>query len=168
MGYEIQNGYGSCTHYYSCDWCGRSITRNHGGTPPGWHSGKGYRQYFCSIRCKREYEAAYPNTGGCFITTATCQSRNLPDDCHELTALRKFRDTFMKTDGNMKVEVEEYYKIAPVICENINKQENSSEIYEQIYQKWLKDAVLACDNNETEKAYNIYKDMVLELKDLYL
>lgn len=155
-------------YVFSCDWCGRAVIKRSATRPVGWIQGRYSHQDFCCIRCKKEYEAACPNTGGCFITTATCQSRNLPDDCHELTALRKFRDTFMKTDGNMKVEVEEYYKIAPVICENINKQENSSEIYEQIYQKWLKDAVLACDNNETEKAYNIYKDMVLELKDLYL
>ena len=101
---------------------------------------------------------------GCFITTATCQSRNLPDDCHELTALRTFRDTYMRSDSEMNAEVEEYYEIAPIICQSINKQPNSIEIYEQIYEKWLKSAVLAVDNGENEQAHDIYKDMVLSLK----
>lgn len=29
---------------------------------------------------------------GCFITTAACELRGLPDDCRELTTLRRFRD----------------------------------------------------------------------------
>lgn len=105
---------------------------------------------------------------GCFITTATCQSRNLPDDCHELTSLRNFRDTFMKKDELMKSEVEEYYRIAPTICKNIDSKDDSAEIYESIYQKWLKNAVSACDSGEKQKAHDIYREMVLELKKLYL
>ena len=45
----------------------------------------------------------------------------------------------------MKDEVEEYYRITPTICKNIDKDTNSSEIYESIYQKWIKDAVAACN-----------------------
>jgi len=119
--------------------------------------------WFCSTKCIDKSEK-----GGCFITTATVQSRNLPDDCHELTSLRAFRDTFMKKDEIMKDEVEEYYKIAPTICANIDKEENASEIYDEIYQKWIKDAVFACDSGDKQKAHDIYKEMVLELKEKYL
>ncbi len=105
---------------------------------------------------------------GCFITTATCQSRNLPDDCHELTSLRNFCDTFMKKDELMKSEVEEYYRIAPTICKNIDSKDDSAEIYESIYQKWLKNAVSACDSGEKQKAHDIYKEMVFELKKSFL
>ena len=101
---------------------------------------------------------------GCFITTATCQSRNLPDDCHELTVLRHFRDNYMKNNNEMNAEIEEYYEIAPIICQNIENEPNSQEIYENIYEKWLKSAVLAVDNGENEQAHDIYKDMVLSLK----
>ena len=101
----------------------------------------------------------------CFITTATCQSRHLPDNCHELETLRKFRDTFMKKNQEMKAEVEEYYQIAPVICENISRQKNSKEIYDSIWRDYLKSAVSAVDNGENQKAHDIYKKMVLDLKE---
>ena len=102
---------------------------------------------------------------GCFITTATCQSRHLPDNCHELETLRKFRDTFMRKNPEMEAEVEEYYQIAPVICENISRQKNSKEIYDSIWGDYLKSAVSAVDNGENQKAHDIYKKMVLDLKE---
>ena len=102
---------------------------------------------------------------GCFITTATCQSRHLPDNCHELETLRKFRDTFMRKNPEMEAEVKEYYQIAPVICENISRQKNSKEIYDSIWRDYLKSAVSAVDNGENQKAHDIYKKMVLDLKE---
>ncbi|MDY6397777.1 MAG: glycine zipper family protein [Treponema sp.] len=106
--------------------------------------------------------------GGCFITTATCQSKKLPDDCYELTCLRYFRDTYMQQNSQMKSEVEEYYSIAPLICEKINAQENSTILYDDIWEKWLKKAVKAISNNENAEAYSIYKEMFLTLKYTYL
>ena len=32
------------------------------------------------------------DSGGCFLTSACTEARGLPDDCHELTVLRSFRD----------------------------------------------------------------------------
>lgn len=104
----------------------------------------------------------------CFITTATTESRGLSDDCHELTVLRYFRDNFMKKDAEMRAEVDEYYQIAPKICEEIGKLPDASVIFDDIYNKWIKDAVTAVDSNQNDVAYKIYKDMVLTLKDKYL
>ena len=44
---------------------------------------------------------------------------------------------------------------------------NSNVIYDDIWKDYLKDAVAAVDSGEFEKAYKIYKKMVLELKDKY-
>ena len=107
------------------------------------------------------------SVGSCFITTATCKARNLPDDCHELTTLRAFRDSYMKKEPCMRAEVEEYYKIAPVICSNIDKLENSDEIYNSIREKYLHAAVSAVDNNQLQEAHDIYKQMVLDLKEKF-
>lgn len=148
---------------------------------------------FCSIQCRNSYDHGNydmndlpvwdPNSGAerglagqigdaidrnCFITTATCKSKNLPDDCHELTVLRKFRDEFMGKDSKMKTEVMEYYDIAPKICSTIDKLDNSDEVYDDIWKKHLKPAVDAIDRKENEKAHDIYKSMVLELKKKYL
>lgn len=136
----------------------------------------GYEIRFCSERCYNDWMNAggpsltaykIQNKSDCFITTATCRSRNLPDNCHELETLRAFRDKYMKENESMKADVQEYYKIAPVICRNIDKVKNSNVIYDDIWTNWLKDAVDAVDSGEFEKAYKIYKKMVLELKDKY-
>ena len=123
----------------------------------------------CNCDCVWDCECANCNCqcGGCFITTATTKSRNLPDDCHELTMLRKFRDSYMKKNTLLNKEVNEYYEIAPVICNNIDKLNNSSEIYEDIYQRWIKSAVIAVENGNNVLAYNTYKEMVLALKKKY-
>lgn len=162
-------------YYHESRSTGETECSNCGTIVHGWeHSfieDTSARKKFCCLRCFREYADMHPrdsSVGSCFITTATIKSRNLPDDCHELTSLRNFRDSFMKKDELMNAEVEEYYEIAPTICENIDKQENASEIYEEIYQKWIKDAVESCDNGDKQKAHDIYKSMVLNLKKRYL
>ncbi len=157
---------------YNCGWCGKKIPATTytriGNQPyrlfPDDRKHPYYKnKWFCCEKCKSEFKKAH----GCFITTATCQSRNLPDNCHELTSLRHFRDTYMKNNEEMESEIQEYYEIAPIICQNIDKKQNSSEIYENIYEKWLKSAVLAVDEGKNEEAHDIYKDMVISLKSEY-
>lgn len=154
-----------CTADQECHNCGRWIFAGNHYIEETDHWYK-----FCSLKCFKEYADMYPrdsSVGSCFITTATCKSRNLPDNCHELTTLRAFRDTFMKKDPEMKAEVEEYYKIAPVICKNIDNLKNSNEVYDSIRKLYLNDAVTAVDNQDLQKAHDIYKKMVLDLKSKY-
>ena len=146
---------------FYCDNCGCYI-------PPGHRYTTGGNRHFCGIRCFREWADMNPRSDGCFITTATCKSRNLPDDCHELTTLRAFRDNFMKKDNEMKSEVMEYYEIAPSICSKIDRLENSSEIYDSIWKDYLCGAVDAVDAGDNLKAHEIYKSMVLDLKSRFL
>ena len=106
----------------------------------------------------------------CFITTAVCSTFGKPDDCAELTAFRKFRDTFMSKNDEMSEEVSKYYSIAPRICEVIEKRgkEYSKKTYAWIWETFLSQAYDALNNNELEKAHEIYKDMVLKLEKIYL
>lgn len=39
----------------------------------------------------------------------------LPDDCHELTALRAFRDGYMSAIPGGADDIKEYYRCAPAI-----------------------------------------------------
>ena len=107
---------------------------------------------------------------GCFITSAVCKTFGKPDDCRELMSFRAFRDTFMKKDDVLKNEVSNYYEIAPKICAAIDaKGEVAAKIeYEWIWNTYLSDAYDALNNNESKKAYEIYKSMVLKLQEIYL
>ncbi len=152
----------------NCDWCGRSMDK-----PAYRWSGFTGTKFFCSQKCAYEWADAEGKSHSdvssvdCFITTATCKSRNLPDNCHELTVLRMFRDTYMKADEQMSKEVNEYYLKAPVICSKIDKLENSAELYEEIYQNYIKPAVVAVEAGENDKAHDIYSKMFLSLEEKY-
>ena len=44
-------------------------------------------------------------SGGCYLTTACVVAKNLPDDCEELTALRNFRDTYLRNHENGEEDI---------------------------------------------------------------
>ncbi len=102
-------------------------------------------------------------SGPCFITTACVESVGLPDDCLELKSLRWLRDNYLSKTKEGQDIIEEYYQIAPEIVEEIEKEENSSDIYFQIY-KDIKEIVLLIKNKNFEKAIKHYQAMVFKLK----
>ena len=58
---------------------------------------------------------------GCFITTACVEHQGLPDDCAELQTLRKYRDVLVQEDDDFRSKVLEYYRKAPLIIQEIEK-----------------------------------------------
>jgi hypothetical protein len=105
--------------------------------------------------------------GWCFITTACVQTLGLPDDCYELTTLRKFRDTYMSSLSGGPSTIAEYYKIAPAIVESINQREDYKQIYESLFEV-IRTCVESIENNRPEDAFEVYKEMVLLLKEEYM
>ncbi|MBR4947474.1 MAG: hypothetical protein IKZ29_02810 [Clostridiales bacterium] len=106
------------------------------------------------------------NASGCFITTA-CLKRfkdNFDDDCYELTELRHLRDTFAMIQHPS--DVEEYYRIGPVIVEAINTQPDCDEIYADIYENLVM-TTISLSQVSYEAAYKHYKDYVNKLKARY-
>lgn len=93
-------------------------------------------------------------SGGCYLTTACCEHKGLPDDCEELTTLRHFRDTHVPEDM-----VEEYYKFAPGIVEKIK---NNKELLDYVY-SIVKQCVKDVKEGENEKALEGYKNMFRKL-----
>ena len=90
------------------------------------------------FQCWRRYDqdACDAYVGGkynCFLTSACVFHKGLADDCAELTALRNFRDNYLKKSPEGIKLVEEYYAIAPSIVEKISKHNDKDEIYDSIY-----------------------------------
>lgn len=107
-------------------------------------------------------------TGGCYITTAVCCKDNKGDDCYELTMFRDFRDNWLmyQKDGNALIE--RYYKIAPQIVKNIDLENNSNFIYDEINNKYLKNCLKMIENKEYEECKKLYIEMVESLEKKYL
>ncbi len=53
--------------------------------------------------------------GGCFITTACCETLGLDDDCFELAALRRYRDQVLAKRPGGEADIARYYELAPLI-----------------------------------------------------
>ena len=104
----------------------------------------------------------------CYITTAVCRSLDKPDDCCELTALRKYRDEYLlMSDGGRKL-VEEYYNIAPTIVKRINKEKDAGEIYRGIWQDYLSPCIRLIEEDRNEECREVYSRMVRRLESDYM
>ena len=102
--------------------------------------------------------------GGCFITTAVCESFGKPDDCAELTAFRDFRDNWLLEQPDGRQLVEEYYAVAPEIVRKINERGDSADIYLWIWNKYLKPCYELIKNGENLACKQKYVEMVRQLQ----
>ena len=122
-----------------------------------------YRSYEdpdCIREC-RHYDSG--NTSSCFLTSACCQYKGLPDDCSELTILRAFRDNYLLKNERGCELVEEYYRIAPDIVDKINSSTNKDTIYEMIYIN-IHTIITMIEKREYNDAILEYKSMVLRVQ----
>lgn len=103
----------------------------------------------------------------CYLTTACIKSMNLPDNCLELRILRNFRDKILMEDYTGRKVVKEYYKIAPLIVESINKREDSQSIWKSVYNN-IRKAVSLVKSRNFNSAFEHYKEMALNLKERHL
>jgi len=98
---------------------------------------KRYRAYYwdddtCDhwVRSDRVYDSS---SSGCFLTTACCEWKGLPDDCHELQVLRGLRDGWLIKQSYGKELVETYYQEAPAIVAAIEARSDKDQILSETY-----------------------------------
>lgn len=104
----------------------------------------------------------------CFITTAACECLDKPDDCVELQAFRRFRDGYLMNRPGGKEEIEWYYEVAPVIVNKMNILPEKMEIYTSIWEEYLQPCYDFLKEQENEKCYKQYKQMVETLSRTYV
>ena len=104
----------------------------------------------------------------CYITTAVCENRGLPDDCYELETLRGYRDGYLMRSKEGRALVDEYYDLAPVIVRAINMRKDRAEIYEDIYKSCLTPCIRCIEEGNQERCKDLYTGMVTDLKTKYL
>lgn len=101
--------------------------------------------------------------GGCFLTTACCQYRGLPDDCRELTELRAFRDGWLAETEEGWALTAEYYAVAPGIVERIQASPRREAILERIYTE-IGGILVPIRRGDNEAAVEAYRAMVLRVQ----
>ncbi len=101
--------------------------------------------------------------GGCYITTAVCQSLGKPDNCSELNTIRRFRDTWLIFQKDGPELIKNYYTEAPFIV-NINLKPNAASIYQGIWSMYLEPFFKLISIDSNNKAKDLYLLMVSNLK----
>jgi len=100
---------------------------------------------------------------GCFITTAACHFRGLPDDCHELEQLRLFRDNHLMKTPEGKALVDRYYLEAPEIAACLVRPEDMSYAWSYITR-----CVRLIEERRYEMAVEQYREMFQNLSNRIL
>lgn len=96
---------------------------------------------------------------GCFISTAACVLKGLPDDCYELTTLRLFRDEHLLRTPTGRAVVEHYYAIAPGIADKLSASLELERVWTAI-----EFVVSAIEAKNFELAQELYQEMVNRLQ----
>ena len=104
----------------------------------------------------------------CYITTAVCESLGMSDDCYELKLLRDYRDGYLMSSEDGADIVRTYYNIAPTIVNRINKKEDSSKIYSDIFKQYISPCISLIEKDKKEECRELYSDMVYSLRDRYM
>ena len=104
------------------------------------------------------------SSGGCFLTSACTAARGLPDDCHELTVLRNFRDNWLKNQPEGVLLIAHYYEVAPKIVEAIDKLENRLEIWDEVYREMVVPCVEMIQQERCQEALELYRGMTGKLE----
>lgn len=103
----------------------------------------------------------------CYLTTACIMAKGLPDNCLELSVLRRFRDNVLLPTVEGEKAVNEYYKIAPEILQSIRERDHSLDVLRGIYSN-IRHAVSLIASKDFDGAFRHYKNMTLRLKREYL
>ena len=100
--------------------------------------------------------------GGCFLTTACCEYKGLPDDCYELQTMRKFRDGYLINQPYGEKVIKDYYAEAPGIVEAINNSPDREAILEDTYNKIL-DVISRIESEKNDEAVILYMMLLHDL-----
>lgn len=103
----------------------------------------------------------------CYITTAVCTTMGKPDDCYELNRFRSYRDTYLLNREDGEAIVREYYDIAPTIVKHISQEENSRQVYQGIWNRYLAPCLQMIEEERNEECKDLYIKMVRDLEQTY-
>lgn len=105
---------------------------------------------------------------GCYLTSACVEAMGMNDDCYALTVLRGFRDHWLANQAGGQAEIQEYYRVAPLIVEKIHAAPDSDLILKNLYANLVRPCVAHIAAGRYEAAHELYASTAVALKDKYL
>ncbi|MGH9436400.1 MAG: CFI-box-CTERM domain-containing protein [Terriglobia bacterium] len=117
-----------------------------------------------SIASSNASASAASSAGGCFITTAVCETFGMPDDCYTLRMLREFRDSYLMRTNVGRSFVMEYYATARKLCAKIRERADMEEYMRLLYTRFILPALLAIEHRTPDRAFKIYRQMIYSVR----
>ena len=108
------------------------------------------------------------STSCCYITTAVCRDRGLPDDCEELRVLRRFRDEVLLQTADGRRDVAEYYRLAPPIVAMVARRPDARELLNGWYGQYIRPAVDAAKHGRYGEAHALFRELTHAAGSQYL
>lgn len=105
-------------------------------------------------RKKRSDAGSERKKSGCYLTTAACVHRGLPDDCYELEVLRGFRDDVLLATEGGRALVSHYYDVAPAIASKLTHERDLEFVWLMIQK-----CIAEIDENKYVEATSTYREM---------
>ena len=119
----------------------------------------------------RSYERSYSSSSsgssssGCFVITATCAALEKDRSWTDLSKLIKFRNAFVRMEGVESVA--EYYRLGPMIVENINAEEQPKEMYQNLWNTYIEPSLTSFFEGKLDDVKRIYVNMCKMLCEKY-
>jgi len=95
---------------------------------------------------KGEYDS------GCLLTTACVQWAGLPDDCRELTLIRRLRDQHLRRRPGGERLIAVYYALAPALIRRIRAARDAETIWARLLDQIRRTADLVEQDRAAEAA----------------
>lgn len=111
---------------------------------------------------------AEPEKNNCYLTSACVDAIGLADDCIELMTLRRFRDNWLVNQPGGREQIEEYYRIAPVIVDAIYNVANCDKVLRDLYNEMIVPCVIEIEAGRLNSARKLYEDWTLRLKKKWI
>jgi hypothetical protein len=102
----------------------------------------------------------------CLLSSACVAARGLPDDCDELTTLRKFRRDHLEGTPRGNNILQEYQTISGQILRWIEGRDDRQISYNDLYHRLVRGTVDLLRLEQIEAAINHYQAIVLEYQKL--
>lgn len=104
----------------------------------------------------------------CFVTTAVCCGLHKPQDCREITLMKRYRDEYLFRQDDGQDLIREYYNIAPTIVKRIARESAPEEKYLYLWNHYISKCVAYVEQQENERCRQLYEMMMSELKEEYM
>ncbi|MCI8512630.1 MAG: hypothetical protein HFE83_11680 [Lachnospiraceae bacterium] len=105
--------------------------------------------------------------GMCFLTTAVCEFEKKPDDCPELTALRRFRDQYMMKTPGGRALVRQYYEIAPKLVVAIDLCSDRESVYADLRDRYIRPCLAMIGKGRLSDCQSHYCAMIRHLQEMF-